>query len=83
MAQTANTIDLMQAGPDGAQPSSNGPRVDAAAAARKQVLEFARALARLAAQEDDASERNEAGSAARSEACAASATGCKDPMTHG
>lgn len=39
--------------------------VDPAAAARKQVLEFARALARLVAQEDDAAERNETGPATR------------------
>jgi len=42
--------------------------VDPAAAARKQVLEFARALARLAAQEDDAAERNETGPLARVQA---------------
>ena len=33
------------------------------AAARKQVLEIARALARMAAREDDAAERNQAGRA--------------------
>lgn len=42
------------------------------AAAREQVLEFARALARLAAQEDDAAEQCEAGPAVRSEAAPAS-----------
>jgi hypothetical protein len=44
------------------------------AAARQQVLEFARALARLAAQEDDAAEQNEAGPVACTEAASASET---------
>ena len=74
MAQVGNTTGTDVTERDGASassvaPAANDPRI---VAARQQVLEFARALARLAAQEDDAAEHNEAGSAAHSEASKAS-----------
>lgn len=65
MARTQNSTNS-EAGTNGdACSCSASPTVDPATAARKQVLEFARALARLAAQEDDAAERNETGPMAR------------------
>ncbi len=52
------------------------------AAARKQVLEIARALARMAAREDDAAERNQAGRA-QAEAAAKSAKRRAVPTSDG
>ena len=74
MAQAVNTIGSDTTERDGASVSTDTSAANTAkvAAARRQVLEFARALARLAAQEDDAAEHNEAGPAARSEASPAS-----------
>jgi hypothetical protein len=67
MTRPAATSDLNEA-MQSSGPSSIGPRSgDAVTAARNSVIELARALARIAAQEDDAAERNEAGSAARSQ----------------
>jgi hypothetical protein len=53
--------DVVQAGRGDAQACGCTPVTDTPAIARKQLIEFARALARLAAQEDDAAEREEAG----------------------
>jgi hypothetical protein len=65
MARTQNSTNS-EAGANGDVSSCGASSsVDPAAAAREQVLEFARALARLAAQEDDAAERNETGPLAR------------------
>ena len=74
MARIENTTDTTTTERDGASVSAGASVTNEAkvAAARQQVLEFARALARLAAQEDDAAEHNEAGPAARSEASPAS-----------
>ena len=58
-------------------------RIDAGVAARNQLLEFARALARIAAHEDDAAEYSEAGPSARSKACTASAERRQKPIRHG
>ena len=74
MAQIESTTDTKTTERDGASVSTDAFAANSAkvAAARQQVLEFARALARLAAQEDDAAEHNDAGPAARSEASTAS-----------
>ena len=74
MARIESATDTTTTERDGASVSNGASTTNEAkvAAARQQVLEFARALARLAAQEDDAAEHNEAGPAARSEASPAS-----------
>ena len=54
----------------------------AVAAAKKQVIEIARALARMAAREDDAAERNQAGRA-QAEAAAISAKRRAVPKSNG
>ena len=54
----------------------------AVAAAKKQVIEIARALARMAAREDDAAERNRAGRA-QAEAAAKAAKRRTEPTGNG
>ena len=80
MARIESTTDTTATERHGGSVSTDASAANTAkvAAARQQVLEFARALARLAAQEDDEAERNEAGPMARSDAFA-SATRCKGP----
>ena len=74
MARIESTTNTTTAECDGVTVSTDASAANSAKVpvARQQVLEFARALARLAAQEDDAAEHNEAGPAARSEASPAS-----------
>ena len=73
MARTEDMIGTEAAVVDAAMSGdASGLHADKVAAARKQVLEIARALARMAAREDDAAERNLAGRA-KAEAAAKSA----------
>jgi hypothetical protein len=76
MARTEDTIGTSTTASEYASMSNEAVVLHKAkvAAARQQVLEFAQALARLAAQEDDAAEQNEAGPVARTEAASASGT---------
>lgn len=65
MARTRDSIKSEASANGDVCSCSASPIADPTVAARKQVIEFARALARLAAQEDDAAERNETGPLAR------------------
>lgn len=83
MAWTETIVDVFKLGRTSAGQLQPLPscEIDSAAreAAHKQILALARALARIAAQEDDAAEHNEAGSAAGHEAAAATIHDGKEP----
>ena len=91
MARTETTNEAVQTGCDEASLPETTLHVthDAAethaaavAAAKKQVIEIARALARMAAREDDAAERNRAGRA-QAKAAAKSAKRRTEPTGNG
>jgi hypothetical protein len=91
MARTETTNDAVRSGCDEASLPEAALNVTqdtaekhaaAIAAAKKQVIEIARALARMAAREDDAAERNRAGRT-QAEAAAKSAKRRAVPIGNG